>query len=84
MSVLLEEKMADFAKWFIEHKDELNDVEQRQKFMMRAMHELLNLITYIVQSIQALEGRTNDDRTLFTPHGHVLDQRLRVGGDNRP
>lgn len=75
--------MSDFVKWFIEHKDEIRDVEQRQKFMTRALHELVHVFTYVVEDIQNLEGRFPGQNNLILPNIHKLDQSLRQGGDTR-
>jgi hypothetical protein len=86
MSRQTEDKLQDFYKWYLEHEMDMkqSDFSKRLEAMHKMLYNCLWVITYLVEDIQALEGRLpTEGESILTPAGLKLDQNLRQGGDPR-
>lgn len=75
MSLQTEQRQADIAKWYYEHKPIVQqyDLIRRVEFLETVIHNLLLFQTYLVEDIQKIEGRKH----LWMPNG------VQVSGDMR-
>ena len=64
MSAQLDRELGDVGKWWNEHKEEVSDLEQRQKFLVRAFEHLLWLNARMVEDIKVLERRQHPGRDI--------------------
>ena len=83
MSRETEEKLKDFAVWFKEHVKEINDIEQRTRFLERAMDNMLWLTTFLIEDIQRLEGRAPGQETGLIVPAHIRRENQVHGAPGR-
>lgn len=75
MSSQTENKMQEFYKWFLEHKNEPSDLEQKTNFTYDVVTNLAYLLTYVIQDIQKLEDANKPK--LYVPRGIQLNEPVR-------
>lgn len=57
MSAKTEEKLMEFTRWYMYHKETITDVDKRSQFFEHAVQSMLILITYMIEDIQKMESR---------------------------
>ena len=71
MSQPFVDRLADSYKWFNEHRAEASDVAKRQAFLERVLVDLYDLLSFVAQDLQKLEGLPPEaiGRRLYLPQG---------------
>lgn len=79
MSRESEQRLADWAKWFHEHRLDGGDVHKKIQFLEKSVDGLLEMVCRCLEDIRDLEGRPREalGRKLWTPSG------MTVAGDVR-
>jgi hypothetical protein len=86
MSRRTEEKFNELAKWFNDFEIYMGhpSIDKRMEALRKLQQNIMWLLTYLVEDIQALEGRHGRGGTgILLPHDAKLDRDLRRGGDMR-
>jgi hypothetical protein len=86
MSRRTEEKFNELAKWFNDFEIYMGhpSIDKRMEALRKLQQNIMWLLTYLVEDIQALEGRHGRGGTgILLPQDAKLDRDLRRGGDMR-
>ena len=69
MSREFEDRYADWFKWYKEHHNDTDGIENQVKFLRKAVEGLMELLAHTTLDIRALEGRPKHDlgQPLYLP-----------------
>ena len=69
MSKEFEDRYADWFKWWKEHYNDTDNLEQQVKFLRKAVEGMMELLAHATRDIRALEGRPKHDlgQPLYLP-----------------
>ena len=82
MSLGTNKRVADWARWFHYHKDQVGrtqDLEKMEEFYTKAIDGLIELTALLARDVGELEKRTQNDgfQGLYLPKGVKMNEALR-------
>ena len=60
MSREYEQRYEEWLKWYVEHQNDTDAVEQQVKFLRKAFEGCMELLAHALRDIRALEGRPRE------------------------